>query len=673
MMPVWGSLKRVPRALAAVPLVALWGACVPQPPVAEPGPPQLRRAILISIDALNEERTRASLGAEAVPNLLALFEEGACAEYSVPAFPSLTAPGHAALWTGAFANVTGVAGNSQPSLPRDQHTLLDLTSGYSAEVLRAEPLWITAARQGRRVAGHHVTQAPQTPGYLPERGERDERLRQRRAEAEAVLARPEVQVLNGYNRTIAPNRFLSADSVAPRPAAGWRNLQRLGTTRVQPREIAWLAGTDSVFALFFGEQRIDRVLVARERDAARGVVAVAAPAEREPVRGRTLARHFSEPLDIPVEGGRVYLRARLFQVAPDASSYFLFVPALQVSEANRPEVQESYDAAVQGWVGNSPLRDFRDGAFGRTIPQGGAGTAEAWYLETVELVTRQFMRGAEWAWNNERVELLLDYFPLGDEVDHTFYGYVDRAWPGYNAAEEAWAQGIRARVWELVDLRLAQLRGFAGTDPNTVLFVTGDHGMRATWATFRPNAVLREAGLLAVDGRGRIDLARTRVLSPNGYWISVNRTAWRGGTVPPQQEAEVLAAAERALLAVRDSLGRQVVTRVFRASEHAELGLGGPVGGDLYFGTGEGIRWTSAPTGAVLSPGSIGAGHGFPSTDRDMWTAFCAIGGSVVAGRFSPTRSTDVAPTVAEWLGIEAPRDAVGRSAWGEVRVGRRR
>jgi predicted AlkP superfamily phosphohydrolase/phosphomutase len=657
----------------AVVAIVLLGACAPQQPAGEPGPPQQRRAILISLDALSEERLRETLDADAVPELLSMFAEGACAEYTVAAFPTLTAPGHAALWTGAFGDVMGIKGNSQPGLPREERTLTELISGYSAEGLRAEPLWITAARQGRTVIGQHVTQAPQVPGYFAEHGERDERLRRRRAEAAAVLEQPEVQVLNGYNRMIAPHRVLTADSIASRAAQGWRNLERLGTVGAAPREIAWLVGADTIHALFFGAERLDRVLVARERDAARGVVAIAAPAEDAPLRGRPLARHFSDALELPVEDGRVYLRVRLFEVTPDASAYLLFVPSLQVAEGNRPDVQASYDAAVQGWVGNSAFRAFGRGTFGPTQLDGGDGTAEARYFETVELVTRQFMRGVDWAWNDQRVQLFLDYFPVGDEIDHDFLGYLDRRWPEYSEAAAAWAQRIRRHTWSLVDMRYAHLRDLAAADPNTVLFVTGDHGMRATWRIFRPNAALREAGLLALDAEGRIDLARTRALSPNGYWINVNRTAWRGGIVPPDQEAEVIAAAERAIRAARDPEGRPVVTEVFRPGTHPGLGLGGPVGGDLYYGTAAGIRWTSAPGGSILSSAPISASHGFPATDRDMRTAFCAVGRSVPARRFPATRTIDVAPTVSEWLGIDPPRDAVGRSVWQHIRTGRSR
>ena len=666
------SARRAPRALLLASLL-IAGACTraqpPQPaPTAQVARPAgARRAILVSFDALNEARVRESLPRDAVPNFLALFENGACAAHAVTAFPSVTAPSHAVLWTGAYGDVTGVTANRQPRLPRDRHTLADGISGFSAEVLRAEPLWITAARAGRTVMGHQVTQAPQVPGYPPAASRDEPAMRRRRDAASGVLQGPGIYVVNGHNREIARHAVLTERTHPLRPAGAWAGLEKASNGRVPPLETAWVVGKDSVFALFYGDSVYTHVRVARTRDATAGVVAAAAPADTSDPRGRELARHFSEPLEIEVDGGRAYLVVRLFELAPDGSRYLLYHPGLNVIEGNRPEVAAAYDAAVRGWVAGGADDQFSAGEFGAPMWKGGDGTAEARLLETYEYLTRQYMRGSEWAWNELGVDLLLDYFPLADGVDHRFYGYIVREWPGYDDAVAQKVQELRRRAWALVDLRLGHLRRLAASSPDAALFVAGDHGMRATWRVFRPNAVLRDAGLLVLDERGQVDLTRTRALSPNGYWVSINRTAWRGGSVPPEDEARVLAAAEAALLAVRDSAGQPVVTRVYRPDEHPELGIGGPAGGDLYYATAPGVRWSPDPSGAAITDGRIDAGHGFPPEDPDMWTAFCAEGAGFAPRRIGAVRTTAVAPTVAEWLGIPAPADAVGWSVLGEL------
>ena len=644
------------------------------PPVAQ------RRAIVVSFDALSESRLRSSVDRDAAPTFYSLFERGACAAYARPAMPSVTAASHASLWTGAFGDITGVAANNQPILPRDEHTLTELASGFAAVALRAEPIWVTAGLTGMRVAGHHPTQAPGVPGYPPLMARDGDTLLSRlRTRAESALTQPTVQVLNGYNRSVSQDLVLSERTHSPRtPATRWQGLGRLGRIGTPHREIAWRVGRDSVFALFYGSgsSYTHVVVSARERDASTGVTVRATAADTSWPAGRPLARHFSEPLEIPLEGGvaagRAVLRVRLFALAPDASSYLLYQPSIGVVESNHPRTAVEYAAAIGGWVGNSATSPYERGSFGRTVMNGGDGTAEARYLETAELLTRQSMRGVEWMWNTQRPVLLLDYFPLIDNFEHVVYGYVDSTSPRYDAAIARRVQDLRRRAWALTDLRLAHLRGLqrAAGLSTTALVVSGDHGMRALWRTFRPNVALAHAGLLATDTTGRIDLTRTRALSPNGYWVTVNRVAWDGGTVQPAEEATVLAQAEQALLTARGADGAPVVTRIFRTAEHDSLGLGGPIGGDLYYEVGPGYSWTSSARGPVVEQMTDpDANHGFPSVSPDMYTVLCAEGLAFPARRHGPARTIDVAPTVAAWLGIAPPPTARGRSLLAEFGV----
>jgi hypothetical protein len=226
-------------------------------------------------------------------------------------------------------------------------------------------------------------------------------------------------------------------------------------------------------------------------------------------------------------------------------------------------------------------------------------------------------------------------------------------------------QEIRARAWALADLRLAALRRLVAGERDAALFVTGDHGMRATWRIFRPNVALAAAGLLVADDSGRVDAARTRAIAPDGLYIMVNTSDWMDGSVPPDSAAVVLAAADSVIRLVRGGDGLPVVTRtwIVRGDSADSLGRGGPVGGGLYFETAAGYGWDRDAVGPVTSDGPVGGEHGFPSTSPDMRTVFCAAGEAFPAGRFGPVRVTDVAPTVAAWLGMPAPRFATGRVA----------
>jgi hypothetical protein len=652
--------------LALLPLAAacsLPGGAAPRAGTAAAVAAAERSAILLSIDALSERRLRESLPAEAIPTLLSLFDRGACAASSIPAFPSATAAGHAALWTGAYGDVNGIAGNLQPQLPRAEHTLLQLGSGFLAGPLRAEPIWITARRAGLSVASHHGTQAPQPPGYLTGDGLDVEGAR-RRAEAERILRSPGIFVANGYNRLHAPARVITEASAPPRPARGWEGMEAL-RSGVPPLELAWSVGADSAFALLYGRDRYSEVLLAPARRLDLAVAVEVAPVDTTPVAGRPLARHFSEPIRIADHEGVLLLRLRAFHLAPDAGTFHFFQPSIHVVEANDDERLEAYLLAIGGWSGNAAIDLLRQGAFGMALADGGDGSAEHYYLEAAEYLTRQYMRGVEWLVENEAPRLLIDYFPLGDELDHELYGLIDPRSPRHAPESAARAQAVRVRGWRLVDMRLAHLQGLVVATPGAALFVAGDHGMRATWRVFRPNLALRDAGLLALDGAGAIDLSRTLALSPNGSWVAVNREAWKEGIVPPAEEAEVIRRAERALLAARDAAGKPVVTRIWRPAEG--LGMGGPAAGDLYFSVAEGFHFTASVRGEVTGSARPEGKHGYPSPEPDMHTAFCAVGPAVLPGRIGVVQLIDVAPTVAEWLRIPPPPDARGRSVLAEL------
>ncbi len=277
------------------------------------------------------------------------------------------------------------------------------------------------------------------------------------------------------------------------------------------------------------------------------------------------------------------------------------------------------------------------------------------------------MRGGAWMWNTRQPQLHLDYLPLIDEVDHEWFGIVDATTARYDTALAARVQPYRVRAWQLADQVLASLQSLVAGDRHAALVVSGDHGMRSYWMGFRPNVVLEEAGLLALDAAGRVDLSRTRAYSPTGYYIMLNRVAWQQGIVSPAEERATLDAVERAMLAARSPDGEPLVVQTWRADAAGAdtLGIGGATGGDLYYDVAPGYFWNAGLTGGVTSslPGPV-AGHGFPSPSPEMHTVLCLWGDAVAARRIGPARNADAALVVADWLGMPRPPQATGVSPY---------
>ncbi len=626
------------------------------------------RAILVSFDALNEEILRNTLTPEHVPALFRVFDEGSCAEYAQTAFPSLTAPSHASIWTGAFGNVSGATANWQHKLPRSENNVLESISGFSYDVLRADHFWIAAVEKGYRAGGHQVTQAPFAGGF-PSAGEADTELEQRREHQRNMLQRDGVTVFNGYNRQIASDGVATEDDITWTDSAEWSGADELAGG-VKLRAFKWEHDAAELYGLFHGEDRYDVMYIATEPDLSKAVEVRLHDPEQESPRGRDLARFFSEPLELLLsDDDRAWIRFRLFEAGTDGDSFVLYYPAVHISESNSADATHDYHEAVRGWFGNSSMRLYTNGGFGTTFQEGGDGTAELRYLESAELLTKVFNKGSEWLWNTKSPHVMADYFPLPDTIDHNILGFLSEEYPGYDQQVAEQAASLRARGWELADIRLSHLKQLAEAENGSV-FVTGDHGMRTTWKQFHPNVVLRDAGLLVLDDEGEIDLTQTKAVSPNGYWITVNTTDWKDGIVEPEDRDEVLQRVEEALLAYRDRDGEQVVRRVYRSDEFGdELGIGGPAGGDLYWNMHPHYRASRfADRRSADNPTRLWTAHGFDSTDRDMYTAFCAYGSNFATNRIKGVRTIDIAPTIGEYIGFGSPQDATGISVLRDLR-----
>jgi hypothetical protein len=184
---------------------------------------------------------------------------------------------------------------------------------------------------------------------------------------------------------------------------------------------------------------------------------------------------------------------------------------------------------------------------------------------------------------------------------------------------------------------------------------------------FYPNTVLKEAGLLVVDAKGQVDLSKTQVMyaAPDGGYLVVNRKGRKGGIVPESQVASVLAKAEAALKKVKAHNGKPLVTQFLRPTpETADLGLGGPRGGDVYLDLAPGYlfskAWDKKDLFKVMPPGT--AGHIFDPRRNDMHAQMSLAGPGLKRGvTIGPVRNSDIAPTIARLLDFPAPPQATGR------------
>ena len=300
------------------------------------------------IDRLLEE--------DQLPGLARLARDGARAKHVTPGYPSITAQGLAALWTGAYGDVTGITGNTIPVLPRSEHTLLESRSGFAAEARQAEPIWMPMLRAGRRVL---------VLGSGAAEGDHQEMQA-------AGIPLDRLISYSPFGASIAgPSVF---DATALRPAEGWQGLAAGGA---DAREFSFTVGQNTFHVLIFGDPSnpvngLNTAAVCAER---KGLDDPSRCEYLAPVDAGTDLEHWSRAFQAKHGDlvGRVYFR--LFELAPDGSRMMFYQRGVSDFPNPSPEQEEFLDAA--GAINDDvPFWLYLDGRLGATMWEDGDGVAE---------------------------------------------------------------------------------------------------------------------------------------------------------------------------------------------------------------------------------------------------------------------------------------------------------
>jgi hypothetical protein len=362
-------------------------------------------------------------------------------------------------------------------------------------------------------------------------------------------------------------------------------------------------------------------------------------------------------------GGESAVYFRLFVLSADGSDIRLFHTRPSVLRSSRTRLEGVALSAGGGFVGNGGAWPYERGELGPTLWQGGDGTAERRYLESVALSVRQMTRLTDFVHDRTAWTLLLAYLPYPDEALHTWLGRLDPTLPGHDPALAARLRPFLDEVLRLTDGFVGHLADHAG--PEVVLAVAADHGMAGASRVVRPNVALARAGLLALDAQGRIDLARTRAVyfPGNSGFVVLNRASRPGGIVAPDAEDSVRREVHAALSGLADpATGATPLARLRDAGPAAgEPGIGGPTGGDVYLDLAPGYDISADLQGEALGPLSPRGTHSGSPERPDLRAAFTVSGPGVAAGvDLGAIRQIDIAPTLCALLGLDPPAQATG-------------
>jgi predicted AlkP superfamily phosphohydrolase/phosphomutase len=622
---------RVKKILALIYIIVAMAVGFPWIVHSQPAP----RAIVVAWDGAVSSFVSELLQQGRLPNLAKLIQGGAFADNVIPVFPSKTAPGFASLWTGAPPRVTGISGNRVPRTPLSQFTILESTDGYNGGLLRAEPLWASGQRAGLKSVTIHIPFGWDNSGH-------------------------EVHI-QGYQGIAGREGIVTSRNAKLKIATGWENLP---TSNGAPLEISFNVGATPFFGLFVGDPAdpqsgYDTLLVTTIRNGRdiKARLKAGVPKSRS-------ASFWSGVIELKNSDGQetgTYMR--LFDLKPDGSDFLLYFTRPAHNVISPAGLAKDLRAAAGVFIGNGASYLYRDGAFGRTIPNGGNGVAEARYLETVTFVQNQLVETNRWALQHLSWNLFLTYTPFPDEAEHVWRGHMDSTLPGYR---QDIADRLRPFLEEVYRISDEFLGLFLAQRPNnTIIALISDHGMQGVNKLVSVNRVLQQHGLLATDEQGHVDLRKTKAFYPpsnNGY-ILINSLRRKNGIVSPKERPEIVRQVRAALSDVRDG-DRLVVTQIVDADETGEpMGIGGDAGGDVYIDLLPGYDFDAARSpGKVITQLEPIGNHGFNPLRLPMRTLMVLNGPGIAAGqRLQGARLIDFAPTLAKLLRIPAPKNATGK------------
>ena len=306
------------------------------------------RAVLLSLDGAGAEVIDDAVARGLMPRLAALRAQGASARGSISALPTKTAPGHAALFTGAWGDRNGIAGNE---VPVPGGTVLETQTGYSSTPLTAEPIWYAAARQDLDAVVVSGTQVFPFTTYTEDRRFRGYTGRR-------------LTLFDGYQNLDGEDGVITEATLAWKPAGP--ALAPLPAHEGEAREAVLELAGSRIDAWTYDDPAdpvagFDTVLLALDGDPSAGVALKATPPRDEPGAFRALT--------VPLAGGECTLFFRLYALSPDGSRFALYYTAPHVLRA------EQAAAGGGGAGGDGRIRRERRRVVLRAGPAGAAAVA----------------------------------------------------------------------------------------------------------------------------------------------------------------------------------------------------------------------------------------------------------------------------------------------------------
>jgi predicted AlkP superfamily phosphohydrolase/phosphomutase len=257
----------------------------------------------------------------------------------------------------------------------------------------------------------------------------------------------------------------------------------------------------------------------------------------------------------------------------------------------------------------------------------------------------------------------------------TYQGMIDYTEHRYLLTDprQAWyTDPISVTYWNhiresylAVDEVIAAISNTVGLTRTDIL-VASDHGQAPIHITLHINRLLAQAGLSVTTP------ISAYAQSGGGYaFVYINTTTRAGGVISPEGTVAYTATQDAIVTALEnftdiDRLTGEIVQpfyHVLRKQALGAHGLGIATAGDVFASVRPGYSLSSdVAAGPVTSPIAYGGTHGYAPDWLEMRGILLGAGPHIGPVASRPTRLIDVAPTIAQLLGLDPLSNADGSS-----------
>jgi predicted AlkP superfamily pyrophosphatase or phosphodiesterase len=634
------------------------------------------RTILISFDGAQPEVIEKLLGQKKLPRdggFAELIGKGTRARGMTAVLPTLTATSHISIATGAYPERTNIPMNTF----HDTETPLTTTiSGFSAAI-SAETLWQAAKRQGKKVI---------TIAFAGADGRGPDRSGDQTLGFGVRIGFSFVKFMSGVHFDAA-----SADAWNLGSEACEFKKANIGTATAN-QVFFQTFSLGQVFVnvlvcdtIFDGQELYDTAFFDFDKNLANSFIARMRQGDWAP---------FELPLLVPPDAafpdqarGKIGAWVKLLAFDPDLSAFNIYLGDI----AHNVGFPQAFVDDVDNILGFWPAEpDFFNLEAGRID--------EATYMEQLERLADYLKDAMLLAMENHDPDLLMGYQVQTDEAGHQFL-LVDPRQQTFDdsAKRERYAAHIE-KAYQIADRNLKDIIEAADLKKTNIIAVS-DHGMAPMHTFVYPNRILRAAGLVSViatsTGGANVDAATSQtnaVTSGGAANIYINLQGREpSGIVPPERYAALQQEIANAFKAINDPVTNEpVFSLVLKMPEenknlHAKNGksffhikedqksrgmqrdfhvfsedtgdvliIAAP-GYHLEFNAG-----TATEAGNFFQPSTFFGQHGHDPRLPEMKAIFYAAGPDFKRRSLKEVNNVDVAPTIAELLGIDPPADAQG-------------